>query len=101
MRDACCVTRLPISSLLSALSSFVKAEVHKVIVLHHILFEFQALLPRALRLGLASGFDEIREAGYLRADETFLDVRMDGARRFPGGRAFANRPGAIFLAADG
>src|ERR1017187_7946237 len=89
------------SRITSSLTLFIESEVHEVVVLHHILFEFQALLARALRLGFASGFDEIGEAGYLGADETFLDVRMDGARRFPGGRAFANRPGAVFLAADG
>src|ERR1035441_4560601 len=89
------------SRITSSLTLFIEPEVHEVVVLHHILFEFQALLAGALCLGLASGFDKVREAGYLRADEAFLDVRMDGARRFPGGRPLANRPGAVFLAADG
>src|ERR1035441_8352267 len=82
------------SRITSSLTLFIEPEVHEVVVLHHILFEFQALLAGALCLGLASGFDKVREAGYLRADEAFLDVRMDGARRFPGGRPLANRPGA-------
>src|SRR5664279_3856473 len=81
-------------------SSFVKAEVYEVVVLHNVLLELQALFARAFRLGLTAGLDEIREAGDLGADETFLDVRMDSARRFPGGRAFANRPRAVLLAAD-
>ena len=86
---------------LHASASFVEPEVHQVVVLHDILLEFQALLAGALGLGLAAGFDEIGEADDLRANEALLDVRMDGARRFPGGRAFANRPGAVLLAADG
>jgi len=68
--------------------------------LHHVGLEFETLFARAFGLSLAARRAEIRKTDDFRADEPFLDVRVDGARRFPGGRARANRPGAVFLSSD-
>src|SRR5690349_8755023 len=81
--------------------SLVKPKIHDVVVLHHVSLEFQALFAGAFGLRLTAGFNQIRKADDLRADEAFLNVRMNGAGGFPGGYSGANRPGAIFFAADG
>src|SRR5439155_19908435 len=70
-------------------------------VLPDILLGSEALSATALCLSFAARLDKIGEADDFSANETFLDVGVNGPRRFPGGQAFANRPGAIFFAADG
>ena len=79
---------------------FVKAKVCEVIVLHNILFSFEALVAGPLGLSFATGSNEISEADDLGADEPLLHVRVDSSSRFPGRCALANRPGAIFFSAN-
>src|ERR1035437_9171961 len=87
--------RGPLSSLL------VEPEVGQVVVLHDVGLRLQPHFAGAFGLGFAARLDEIRIADDFRADEALLDVRVNGAAGFPGRGALPNRPGAVFLAANG
>ena len=80
---------------------FAKAEIHDVVVVHHVGLQFQADFAGAFGLRLPARFRQIGEADDLGADESLLHVGMDGARRLPGRGAGADGPGAVFLAAEG
>src|SRR6266545_7080894 len=79
----------------------IESEIHDVVVLHQVILQFEALFAGALRLRLAAGLDEVREADDLGADEALLDVRVDGPGGFPRGQAGADGPSAVFFSADG
>jgi hypothetical protein len=69
--------------------------------LHDVLLGFQALLAGSLGLGFSAGRDEVLETDDLGPNKPLLKIGVDGAGSFPRTNAFANRPGAIFFAADG
>ena len=69
--------RGPLSSLL------VEPEVGQVVVLHDVGLRLQPHFAGALGLRFAARRDEIRKADDFRADETLLDVRVNGATGLP------------------
>src|SRR5688572_8881054 len=73
----------------------VEAEVHQVVVLHHVGLGLDAHLVRMLCGRFAAGGDEVVEADDLRPDESFLDVGVNRAARLLRRRALADQPGAI------
>src|ERR1039458_10046854 len=79
----------------------VEPEVGQVVVLHDVWLRLQPHFVGALGLRFAARLNEIRKADDFRADEALLDVRVNGAAGFPGRQALPNRPGAVFLAANG
>src|SRR5450759_2125434 len=79
--------------------SLVEPEIHHVVVLHHVRFEFQSLFAGAFGLRLTARLHKIRKADDLGADESLLDIGVDRGRRFPRRQAGADGPRAVFLAA--
>src|SRR5262245_33959603 len=81
--------------------SNIELEEHHVAVLDDVLLALVARLARLLRADLAATCDEIVVGNCLRADEAFLEIRVDHARGLRRLHAFSHGPGSRLLRPDG
>lgn len=79
----------------------VEQEVSDVAILDDVCLPFEPQLARLAGLRQPTGLDQIVIAHDFGSDEATLDVRVDDASRFDGGRAGADRPGPTFIRPDG
>src|SRR5438477_1134149 len=79
----------------------IEPEVHHVVVLHDVRFQFKALFAGAFGLRLTARRDEVRKADDLGADEALLNIRVNSPGGLPCRQAGADGPGAIFFSANG